>query len=52
VNVALVAQMGNIAYRTGEKVFWNDAKTAVYYFNCKCKLITPVYQNGYKLPKY
>jgi predicted dehydrogenase len=25
-SVALVAQMGNIAYRTGEKVVWDDAK--------------------------
>jgi predicted dehydrogenase len=49
--VALVAQMGNIAYRTGEKVVWDDAKQQ---FKTKTanKLITPVYYNGYKLPKY
>jgi predicted dehydrogenase len=50
-NVALVAQMGNIAFRTGEKVSWDNAKQA---FNSAAanKLITPVYNNGYKLPKY
>jgi predicted dehydrogenase len=50
-NVALVAQMGNIAYRTGEKVSWDNSKQA---FNSAAanKLITPVYNNGYKLPKY
>ncbi|OFY65429.1 MAG: oxidoreductase [Bacteroidetes bacterium RBG_13_42_15] len=50
-NVALVAQMGNIAYRTGEKVFWNNEKQE---FTSKTanKLITPVYNNGYSLPKY
>jgi predicted dehydrogenase len=50
-NVALVAQMGNIAYRTGEKVSWDNTKQA---FNSATanKLITPVYNNGYKLPKY
>ena len=50
-NVALVAQMGNIAYRTGEKVFWNNEKQE---FTSKAanKLITPVYNNGYSLPKY
>ena len=49
--VALVAQMGNIAYRTGERVYWDDAKQK---FNSSAanKLITPVYNNGYKLPKY
>ncbi len=50
-NVALVAQMGNIAFRTGEKVFWNNDKQQ---FNTQTanKLITPQYNNGYSLPKY
>ncbi|MDP4223497.1 MAG: Gfo/Idh/MocA family oxidoreductase [Bacteroidota bacterium] len=50
-NVALVAQMGNIAYRTGEKVSWDDAKQLFGSENAN-KLIIPVYNNGYKLPKY
>ncbi len=49
--VALVAQMGNIAYRTGEKVSWDDSKQLLRSESCN-KLITPVYNNGYKLPKY
>jgi predicted dehydrogenase len=49
--VALVAQMGNIAYRTGEKVSWDDSKQLFKTESCN-KLITPVYNNGYKLPRY
>jgi len=49
--VALVAQMGNIAYRTGEKVTWDDAKQSFGTATAN-SLITPVYNNGYKLPKY
>jgi predicted dehydrogenase len=50
-SVALVAQMGNIAYRTGEKVSWDDGKQ-LFKTETANKLITPVYNNGYKLPKY
>ncbi|HLO60881.1 MAG TPA: Gfo/Idh/MocA family oxidoreductase [Bacteroidales bacterium] len=49
-NVALVAQMGNIAYRTGEKIYWKqDSQT----FNSASanKFITPEYQNGWKFPQ-
>jgi len=49
--VALVAQMGNIAFRTGEKVTWNDAKQS-FATGTANSLITPVYNNGYKIPKY
>jgi predicted dehydrogenase len=49
-NVALVAQMGNIAFRTGEKVFWNNEKQR-FTTETANKLITPVYNNGYTLPK-
>ena len=50
-DVALVAQMGNVAYRTGEKVSWNKDKQQ---FNSDAanKLITPVYNNGWELPKF
>jgi predicted dehydrogenase len=50
-DVALVAQMGNVAYRTGEKVSWNKEKQQ---FNSDAanKLITPVYNNGWELPKF
>jgi predicted dehydrogenase len=50
-NVALVAQMGNIAYRTGEKVVWNNDKQQ-FATQTANKLIIPQYNNGYTLPKY
>lgn len=50
-NVALVAQMGNIAFRTGERIFWDNGKQR-FTTEPANKLITPSYQNGYKLPKY
>jgi len=50
-DVALVAQMGNIAFRTGEKVFWDNAKQS-FKTSTANALITPQYQNGWKLPKY
>jgi len=50
-DVALVAQMGNIAFRTGEKVFWDNAKQSFKTTTANA-LITPQYQNGWKLPKY
>ncbi|MBN1789365.1 MAG: Gfo/Idh/MocA family oxidoreductase [Bacteroidales bacterium] len=49
-NVALVAQMGNIAYRTGEKVYWDDDKQ-LFSTPAANKMITPEYQNGWKLPQ-
>jgi predicted dehydrogenase len=48
--VALVAQMGNIAYRTGEKVYWDDG-AQTFSTQTASKLITPYYQNGWKLPQ-
>ena len=50
-NVALVAQMGNIAYRTGEKVFWDDRKQK-FLTETANKFIVPQYNNGYTLPKF
>jgi predicted dehydrogenase len=50
-NVAIVAQMGNIAYRSGEKVSWNNDKQQ-FTSSTANKLIIPQYNNGYTLPKY
>jgi predicted dehydrogenase len=50
-NVALVAQMGNIAFRSGEKVVWDNSKQQFTSANAN-KFIVPVYNNGYSLPKY
>lgn len=50
-NVALVAQMGNIAFRSGEKVVWNETRQE---FTSKTanKFIIPEYNNGWELPEY
>jgi predicted dehydrogenase len=50
-NVALVAQMGNIAFRSGEKVFWDNAKQQFTSATAN-KFIVPEYHNGWTLPKY
>jgi predicted dehydrogenase len=50
-NVALVAQMGNIAYRSGEKVRWDNAKQQ-FTSSSANKYIVPEYHNGWNLPKY
>jgi predicted dehydrogenase len=50
-NVALVAQMGNIAFRTGEKVSWDNTKQQFSTATAN-KFIVPEYHNGWTLPKY
>jgi predicted dehydrogenase len=50
-NVALVAQMGNIAFRSGEKVSWNNEKQQ-FTSSSANKFIIPQYNNGFILPKY
>jgi predicted dehydrogenase len=50
-NVALVAQMGNVAYRSGEKVFWDNTKQQFGTATAN-KFIIPEYHNGWTLPKY
>lgn len=48
---AINAQMGNIAYRTGSKVFW-DAKKKKFTNNTEAdKYINPQYHNGWDIPK-
>jgi predicted dehydrogenase len=49
-NVALVCQMGNIAFRSGEKVIWDNAKQQ-FTSAAANKFITPQYNNGWTLPK-
>jgi predicted dehydrogenase len=47
---AINAQMGNIAYKTGSKVFW-DAKNENFGANNEAnKLIKPTYNNGWEMP--
>ncbi|MBL7858984.1 MAG: Gfo/Idh/MocA family oxidoreductase [Cyclobacteriaceae bacterium] len=47
---AINAQMGNIAYKTGSKVFWDGNRNAFINNAAADKLIVPEYQNGWKLP--
>ncbi len=48
--VAKISHMGNIAYRTGKKLFWNIERQM---FDDKAanQLLKPKYHNGWKLPR-
>jgi hypothetical protein len=47
---AINAQMGNIAYKTGSKIFWDD-KANQFINNAEAnKLISAEYHNGWKVP--
>ncbi len=48
---AINAQMGNIAYRTGRKVFWDSSKGLFKNDDEANAMIKAGYQNGWKLPK-
>ena len=50
-HVATIAQMGNIAYRTGQKLFWNNTKNRFTDEAVNKKYLMKEYHNGYKLPK-
>lgn len=48
---AINAHMGNIAYRTGRKIYW-DAEKSLFRDDPEAStLIKPEYQNGWELPK-
>jgi predicted dehydrogenase len=47
---AINAQMGNIAYKTGEKIYWNSQKGNFGKNKKANKLIKANYHNGWKLP--
>ncbi len=50
-HVATVAQMGNIAYRSGKKLNWDEAKKKFADDDINRKYMMKEYHNGYKLPK-
>jgi predicted dehydrogenase len=50
-HVATVAQMGNIAFRSGNKLQWNEADHAFSDKNINKQYMMKEYHNGYKLPK-
>jgi predicted dehydrogenase len=47
---AINAQMGNIAYRTGSKVFWDPAAGKFKDNTAANDMIRPVYHNGWEVP--
>lgn len=49
-HVATICQMGNIAYRTGKKIFWN-AEKGKFTDNEANKYLAAEYHNGYKMPR-
>lgn len=50
-HVATVAQMGNIAFRTGQKLSWDKAKGGFTDNKVNKDYLMKEYENGYKLPK-
>jgi predicted dehydrogenase len=50
-HVATVAQMGNIAFRSGKKLFWDKERAAFNDKSINEKYLLKEYHNGYKLPK-
>ncbi|MBC8988247.1 Gfo/Idh/MocA family oxidoreductase [Pedobacter sp. N36a] len=50
-HVASIAQMGNIAYKTGEKLTWDAQKNQFTDKQINSKYLMAPYHNGYNLPK-
>ena len=50
-HVATIAQMGNISYRTGEKLIWDKGNERFTNVAVNAKYLEKEYHNGYKLPK-
>jgi hypothetical protein len=50
-HVATVSQMGNIAYRSGQKLNWNKEKEKFTDETINKNYLMAKYHNGYKLPK-
>jgi predicted dehydrogenase len=48
-DIAIFSQMGNIAFRTGKKLYWDKAKGLFDDAEAN-KLIAKEYHNGYKIP--
>jgi hypothetical protein len=50
-HVATVAQMGNIAFRSGKKLEWDKEKERFTDEAINKEYLMKEYHNGYKLPK-
>ena len=51
-HVATVAQMGNVSYRSGQKLLWDGSKGQFSDAKINDQYFTNPYFNGYQLPKY
>lgn len=51
-HVATVAQMGNISYRSGEKLYWDATKNRFTDEAINKEYLINTYHNGYSLPNY
>jgi predicted dehydrogenase len=49
-HVAVVCQMGNISYKTGDRIYWDQHKSG-FDKSAANKLINATYHNGYAVPK-
>lgn len=49
-HIAIFSQLGNIAYRTGQKLYWDKDKQR-FKDEAANKYLASVYHNGYKYPK-
>ncbi len=50
-HIAILGQMGNIAYRSGDKLYWNKDAGRFTDEKINKKYLAAGYHNGYKLPK-
>lgn len=50
-DIACFSQMGNIAYRSGQKLFWDADKQQFKEEAINKKYLVKAYHNGYQLPK-
>jgi hypothetical protein len=51
-HIARIAHLGNIAYRTGGKIYWDAASNKIINDEVAGKLIIPAYREPWKLPDY
>ena len=50
-HIAVLSQMGNIAYRSGNKLYWNKEAGKFTDESINKKYLAAPYHNGYKLPR-
>jgi predicted dehydrogenase len=51
-HTACIAHLGNMAYRTGRKLFWDPSVNGVVNDDAAARLILPAYREPWKLPEY